>query len=459
MYALLQATTTTTTVDEEECAVMSMSALKALVGAKRQKRNEEAGGRQFVRRGVLDAEREEREEQEEERRRKEANGGRGGGKDAEQGEGRGGGARSESTDAHAGKTGSGSGDHEAVEDAADVDEEADMSVAECKRVLRRLRQPATLFGETDDDRRRRLRRVKKEVQVIDDVKGGQQENMAREIMQETEKVEQRKKKATTVGGGGSSAAKAAATEADLQEQFAAAAGRIARQIEAERRGPAASICAYLQNLAEEWEEELGEREESEKRSMAGRQATAQYVETAKNLKVLYDRAEKGTLEDDVTKGLWMIVEAMKARNYLNATDIYVRLAIGNAPWPIGVTSVGIHERSAREKISHAMNKQSAAHVMNDEGTRKWLQAVKRLLTFCQQRYPTDPSRCVNFNLGKSDLQSLHRAIDRGETTERLALPAAPHHHDHDGSIRPPLTWKAVLNNADREMTRQRTPKG
>jgi hypothetical protein len=46
------------------------------------------------------------------------------------------------------------------------------------------------------------------------------------------------------------------------------------------------------------------------------------------------------------------------------------LCAGNAPWPIGVTSVGIHERSAREKISHVMN---AAHIMNDEATRKYLQ--------------------------------------------------------------------------------------
>ena len=68
---------------------------------------------------------------------------------------------------------------------------------------------------------------------------------------------------------------------------------------------------------------------------------------------------------------------------------------GNNPWPIGVTSVGIHERSAREKISHVMN--GGAHIMNDEATRKYLQAVKRLLTFVQRAYPTDPSRSVDFD--------------------------------------------------------------
>ena len=44
---------------------------------------------------------------------------------------------------------------------------------------------------------------------------------------------------------------------------------------------------------------------------------------------------------------------------------------GNSPWPIGVTSIGIHDRTSREKISHVMN--GAAHVMNDEATRKYLQ--------------------------------------------------------------------------------------
>ena len=31
-------------------------------------------------------------------------------------------------------------------------------------------------------------------------------------------------------------------------------------------------------------------------------------------------------------------------------QIYMGVSIGNAAWPIGVTQVGLHERSAREKI-------------------------------------------------------------------------------------------------------------
>ncbi|KAK8630702.1 hypothetical protein V6N13_079483 [Hibiscus sabdariffa] len=75
-------------------------------------------------------------------------------------------------------------------------------------------------------------------------------------------------------------------------------------------------------------------------------------------------------------------------------DLYIKMAIGNAPWPIGVTVVGIHERSAREKIYT----NSVAHIMNDETTRKYLQSVKRLMTFCRRRYPTVPSKAVEFTV-------------------------------------------------------------
>ena len=54
-------------------------------------------------------------------------------------------------------------------------------------------------------------------------------------------------------------------------------------------------------------------------------------------------------------------------------------------WPIGVTMVGIHERSAREKL-HESDK-GAAHIMSDEVTRKFLQSIKRCLSFAQTRWP------------------------------------------------------------------------
>lgn len=98
------------------------------------------------------------------------------------------------------------------------------------------------------------------------------------------------------------------------------------------------------------------------------------------------------MPDDVLGRIAEIVHHTQKREYQKANDAYLRLSIGNAPWPIGVTMVGyvvflhlqlasltkvwlysIHERSAREKISA----DQVAHVLNDEVSRKYIQSLKR----------------------------------------------------------------------------------
>lgn len=69
------------------------------------------------------------------------------------------------------------------------------------------------------------------------------------------------------------------------------------------------------------------------------------------------------------RGMREIVQCMVQREYINANDAYLRMAIGNAAWPIGVTNVGIHSRTGREKIFS----QNIAHVLNDETQRKYIQ--------------------------------------------------------------------------------------
>ena len=107
--------------------------------------------------------------------------------------------------------------------------------------------------------------------------------------------------------------------------------------------------------------------------------------TQKAFLMLYDRIDQKTLAGDFERALGDMVASMRRRDYRAASESYVHLSIGNSPWPIGVTSVGIHDRSAREKISFSQNGQ--AHIMNDEGTRKILFAWKRLMTWIQAAYP------------------------------------------------------------------------
>ena len=53
----------------------------------------------------------------------------------------------------------------------------------------------------------------------------------------------------------------------------------------------------------------------------------------------------------------------------------MQMSIGNAPWPVGVTRSGIHQRPGSSK-AYVSN---IAHVLNDETQRRYIHAVKRYL--------------------------------------------------------------------------------
>lgn len=162
--------------------------------------------------------------------------------------------------------------------------------------------------------------------------------------------------------------------------------------EARRKSDCSIISKFLKYLLELWGRKLNDRNESEKRSTQGRLLTAIYTQTQDYLKPMFKQLTKETIAEDILKHLILIVKHLLERDYVKANDAYLQMAIGNAPWPIGVTMVGIHARTGREKIFA----QNIAHVLNDETQRKYIQALKRLMTQCQKMFPTDPSRCVEY---------------------------------------------------------------
>lgn len=60
----------------------------------------------------------------------------------------------------------------------------------------------------------------------------------------------------------------------------------------------------------------------------GIQVTTQFKQTMTFFKPLYRDLAKRRVPGDMLAGLWMIVDAIRNRNYLYAYDIYMRLAIG-----------------------------------------------------------------------------------------------------------------------------------
>ncbi|KAI5315960.1 hypothetical protein PRUPE_8G239700 [Prunus persica] len=310
---------------------------------------------------------------------------------------------------------------------------------EVVRRLRLLKQPITLFGEDDDARLDRFKYVLKAglFEVDSDMTEGQTNDFLRDIAelrkrQKSGIVSERKRQKTEVDGGvedGDGGVREEDLSADGCSSGVDADKDLKRmKTNFEELCDEDKILVFFKKLLNEWNQELREMPDAERRTAKGKSMVATFKQCARYLHPLFKFCRKKILQDDIRRALMVVVRCCMKRDYLAAMDQYIKLAIGNAPWPIGVTMVGIHERSAREKIYT----NSVAHIMNDETTRKYLQSVKRLMTFCQRRYPAMPSKAVEFNslANGSDLQSLlasERASSGGNqaSEEKLLIMPAP----------------------------------
>ena len=156
---------------------------------------------------------------------------------------------------------------------------------------------------------------------------------------------------------------------------------------------ARQMATWFNIVLLQWGRALARRDPDQKSTFAGKAATNSHTQALEHLKPLFRKFEKlpmdpTVLPDDLLKPMADIVYKAQQRRYVHANDAYLQLSIGKAAWPIGVTMVGIHERSAREKLNEDKSK---AHILSDEETRKILQSIKRCLSFAQTKWPPENS--------------------------------------------------------------------
>ncbi|KAI1504280.1 hypothetical protein F5X99DRAFT_56493 [Biscogniauxia marginata] len=226
----------------------------------------------------------------------------------------------------------------------------DIPDEELVRRLRELGEPATLFGETHRSRLRRYRRL-----------------------------------TTVVTAGPIPTTLRLLEEKDMKVDAAVPQDRAGRAYLFRQ------LASYFTMVLREWEAALAREQKdaaAATTTFAAKAAVNAMVSSRENMVPLFRRFEKGDLDDDILAPIVEIVRAAQERRYVDANDGYLRLSIGKAAWPIGVTMVGIHERSAREKLHNG----ERGHVMGDEVTRKYLQSIKRCLTFAQVRWPPEDIR-------------------------------------------------------------------
>lgn len=265
-------------------------------------------------------------------------------------------------------------------------------------VIRRLRErmePILLFGESEYDAFKRLRQYEiSEPEVNRGFRNDFQEAMDEVDQAYLDEI----LKTGTSSGDGSNKQKSdelLLEEAITYEDILEMAKRLGR---GNKEHDMMVITTLLQFLLKQWNDQLNSYSHAKKMSTRVKLAKATYTQTKVYLKPLLRKLKNKKIPDDILESLTDIVRHLLKRNYIMASDAYLQMAIGNAPWPIGVTMVGIHARTGREKIFS----KNVAHVMNDETQRKYIQALKRLMTKCQEYFPTDPSRCVEY-VSKKDM--------------------------------------------------------
>ncbi|XP_073706558.1 pre-mRNA-splicing factor 18 isoform X2 [Garra rufa] len=259
-----------------------------------------------------------------------------------------------------------------------------------QEVIRRLRErgvPIRLFGESDYDAFQRLRKI--EILAPEVNKG-----LRNDLKAAMDKIDQQYLNEIVGGTEGNEVD----TQHDLKvheenttiEELEALGASLGTGNDNRDMDVINKVLRFLLGV---WAKDLNSREDHVKRSVQGKLASATQKQTESYLEPLFRKLRKKNLPADIKESITDIIKFMLEREYVKANDAYLQMAIGNAPWPIGVTMVGIHARTGREKIFS----KHVAHVLNDETQRKYIQGLKRLMTICQKHFPTDPSKCVEYN--------------------------------------------------------------
>ena len=249
--------------------------------------------------------------------------------------------------------------------------------------LRALGEPVTTFGEADGDRTRRLAALEASATGADedDYRLGGAYAIRNTFLK------------TNAAG----APRARPEEDDAsddsgdEDESPEKAPAAARDAEATPPSDFKKIRRWIRRHLKAWEAALVARADAAKRAPQGRVETKTYKQCKDYIRPLVKLCKKRELNAGLKAALVEMVDFCDAGEFVKANDAYILVAIGNSAWPIGVTSVGIHTRTARENVEQ----KNVAHVMNNEMQRKYLTSVKRLMKFAQDQRPdVAPSKKV-----------------------------------------------------------------
>lgn len=145
---------------------------------------------------------------------------------------------------------------------------------------------------------------------------------------------------------------------------------------------------YIHDVLNKWEKEIQQKEDPEgsEPQLQTKQRQELLHDTKMSLFPCLVKLRKGSLPKSQLVSVATVLFHLQRHEWDLSLQSYMQLSLGNVAWPIGVTSVGIHARSAHSKITGSRNtgetddQANVATIMLDDSTRKWTTSLKRLIT-------------------------------------------------------------------------------
>lgn len=295
----------------------------------------------------------------------------------------------------------------------DDDAEPPLAIDSVIERLREIGLPITLFGETDMVRYRRLRKAEKE-----QFEGKKNPDllMLEQHQQKLQREEQEVADTLAAAAGEFQAelpddksdsedddeekeqkTQARAGDGVVPDKPAEPVDEPPPEVPSEKMDRCDFIRGYLRKTLKAWEKELADKSEDDKKTAVAKKEIAQHRQARRDVRPLQKRLRVYRLDDFMLEKLHAIVELAEAREYRQASEAYLDLSIGKAAWPVGIgcggsmlmeDAIGLHDR-----FNRMSQVKDIAFALNDEVARKYVQALKRLMTIAQRYWPaSDPSK-------------------------------------------------------------------
>merc|ERR1719221_419504 len=120
---------------------------------------------------------------------------------------------------------------------------------------------------------------------------------------------------------------------------------------------------------------------------------AAHRQVRRDVRPLQRRLKMYVMEEWLLDKIHSIIKLADQLEYRSAAEAYLDLSIGKAAWPVGVgcggsmlmeDAIGLHDR-----FNRMASVKDNSYALNDDTTRKFVQALKRLMNVAQRYWPPE----------------------------------------------------------------------